>query len=191
MRLTLSQDRIRYINKLVLCGSFRVGKTSIRRNFMGQTFIQDHLSTLGADFAVKKIDLEDGGLLEMQVWDLAGQPGFENLRQRFFQGATSAFMVFDVTSRSSFEELASWFDQFWLAHPERNLPIAILGNKSDLDPHEVSEEEVLTYIDNLKIEYNIPDTFIKFYKTSAKTGYNIETCFMDIAKVIIDEINTS
>ncbi|MCY3413612.1 MAG: GTP-binding protein [Candidatus Heimdallarchaeota archaeon] len=168
-----------------------MGKTSIRRNFMGQTFIQDHLSTLGADFAVKKIDLDDGALLELQIWDLAGQPGFENLRQRFFQGATSAFMVFDLTSKDSFNDLNGWFEQFWKAHPTKNLPIAILGNKYDLEGHEISAEDVEEYIQKIKQENNIPNTFIKYYETSAKTGHNIETVFMEIAKVIIDEINKS
>ena len=69
----------RIVSKLVLAGSYGVGKTSIRRNYMGESFISDHLSTLGADFAVKRIDILDDVVLELQIWDLAGQPGFENL----------------------------------------------------------------------------------------------------------------
>lgn len=153
---------------------------------MGSTFITDHLATLGADFAVKKMQLEDESTLELQIWDLAGQPGFENLRQRFFLGATSAFMIFDLCSRDSFLELDNWMEQFWKAHPNKNLPIAIIGNKVDLENHEITDNEVAAYISKIKADNNIPDTFIKYYKTSAKTGENIEECFIEVAKEIID-----
>ena len=48
-----SEDELMIASKVVLLGDGAVGKTSIRRIFMGERFQKDYLITLGADFAVK------------------------------------------------------------------------------------------------------------------------------------------
>ena len=177
----------RIVSKLVLGGSFGVGKTSIRRSYFGETFISDHLSTLGADFAVKRVDVNDDVVLELQIWDLAGQPGFENLRQRFFKGAAAAFMVFDLTRRETFEQLDNWFEQLWRSQKSKRMPIAILGNKYDLDSHEVTEDEVNSYMDRLRQENDLGDSYLAYFTTSAKTGENIQTVFQEISEALYDK----
>lgn len=156
---------------------------------MGNAFITDHLPTLGADIAMKKLHLEDGSDLELQLWDLAGQPDFKVIRQRFCIGASSVFIVFDLTMRDSFLEIDNWLEQFWQVHPSKDLQIIILGNKVDLENYQVTDQEVEAYIHKLKADNNIPDTFIKYYKTSAKTGENIEKCFRELTKELIDIVN--
>ena len=182
----------RIVSKLVLGGSFGVGKTSIRRSYFGETFISDHLSTLGADFAVKRVDISDEVVLELQIWDLAGQPGFENLRQRFFKGAAAAFMVFDLTRRETFESLDNWFEQLWRSQKNnKRMPIAILGNKIDLDNHEVSEKEVHEYMAKLRSDHDLGDTYLSYFTTSAKTGENIQTAFQEISHALYKKNNES
>ena len=177
----------RIVSKLVLGGSFGVGKTSIRRSYFGETFVSDHLSTLGADFAVKRVDIKDDIVLELQIWDLAGQPGFENLRQRFFKGAAGAFMVFDLTRRDTFEALDSWFEQLWRSQKSKRMPIAILGNKIDLDEQVVSEEEVNEYIKRLREDHDLGETYLSYFTTSAKTGENIQTAFEEISHALYED----
>ncbi|MHA2501987.1 MAG: Rab family GTPase [Candidatus Kariarchaeaceae archaeon] len=179
----------RIVSKLVLGGSFGVGKTSIRRSYFGETFISDHLSTLGADFAVKRVDIQDNVVLELQIWDLAGQPGFENLRQRFFKGAAAAFMVFDLTRKDTFVALDSWFEQLWRSQKSKRMPITILGNKIDLEGHQVTEEEVRAYMDRLREEHDLGDTYLAYYTTSAKTGENIQTVFQEISQALYTKNN--
>jgi len=177
----------RIVAKLVLCGSYGVGKTSIRRNYMGETFIQDHLSTLGADFAVKRVDVKPQVVLELQIWDLAGQPGFESLRRRFFKGSAAALMVFDLTRESTFEDLDSWFEQLWSSQKSKDIPIAIIGNKIDL-ADAAHEEKVKNYIKNLKEEHGLENTYLSYYTTSAKTGENIQTVFAEISETLYHKL---
>lgn len=177
----------RIVSKLVLGGSFGVGKTSIRRSYFGETFISDHLSTLGADFAVKRVDINDDVVLELQIWDLAGQPGFENLRQRFFKGAAAAFMVFDLTRRETFEALDNWFEQLWRSQKSKRMPIAILGNKIDLDDIVVSDEEVQEYMKRLREEHDLGESYLAYFTTSAKTGENIQTVFNEISQALYEK----
>jgi small GTP-binding protein len=182
----LSKQRI--VAKIVLCGAWAVGKTSVRRRYMGETFIQDHLSTLGADFSVNKVDLNDDTIIELQIWDLAGQPGFESLRQRFFKGTSAALMVFDLERPETFHELDSWFEQLWRGMDEKSMPIAILGNKVDLSNLQVSEQQVLDYIEKLKKDNGIEDAHITYMTTSAKTGENINECFYQIANALYETL---
>lgn len=182
----LSKQRI--VAKIVLCGAWAVGKTSIRRRYMGETFIQDHLSTLGADFSVNKVDLNEDTIIELQIWDLAGQPGFESLRQRFFKGTSAALMVFDLERPETFKELDSWFEQLWRGMDQKSMPIAILGNKVDLSNNQVTDDEVRDYIARLKTENGIEDAPIRYITTSAKTGENINECFYQIANALYDRL---
>lgn len=183
----LSKQRI--VAKIVLCGAWAVGKTSVRRRYMGETFIQDHLSTLGADFSVNKVDLNEDTIIELQIWDLAGQPGFESLRQRFFKGTSAALMVFDLERPETFKELDSWFEQLWRQMDEKSMPIAILGNKVDLNNNHITEDQVKEYIANLKVEHGIEDAHITYMTTSAKTGENINECFYEIANALYNSLN--
>jgi len=71
--------------KTVLIGDGAVGKTSIRRAYMGEAFMSSHLATLGVDFAQKLIQTEDAPV-RFIIWDLAGQPTFERVRRHYYQG---------------------------------------------------------------------------------------------------------
>ncbi len=185
------QSGQRIVAKLVLCGDFGVGKTSIRRSFMGETFIQDHLSTLGADFAVNRVNVKEDVVLELQIWDLAGQPGFENLRQRFFKGAAAAMMVFDLTRPETFSNLDSWFEQLWRGQETKKMPIALLGNKNDLDNHLIDEDQIDAYIQRLRDEHGLGKIYVSYFSTSAKTGINIEECFSEISTALYDDLKNA
>ncbi len=178
----------RLVSKLVLCGDLAVGKTSIRRTYFGDGFIRDHLSTLGADFAIKRIKIDENTQLELQIWDLAGQPGFESLRKRFFKGAGSVMLVFDLTRRETFENLDYWFSQLWAASPNQSMVVAILGNKNDLEKHTVKPEEVDRYFEKLRTKYGLEKNQMRYYETSALTGENIEECFQFVSNALLQEI---
>ena len=47
------------IFKIVLIGDGAVGKTSLRRNYLGKSFRENYLMTIGADFSVKQVPYED------------------------------------------------------------------------------------------------------------------------------------
>lgn len=171
----------RIVAKVVLCGAWHVGKTELRRKYMGETFIPDHLSTLGADFSVCKVDIDEKTIVELQIWDLAGQPGFEDLRQRFFKGASAAIMVFDLEKPKTFKELDSWFEQLWRGKDKKSMPLAIIGNKVHLNNNKVTEKEVTEYIGRLKDENDIHDADIIYITTTEETGENIDSCLHSMA----------
>ncbi|MFV2016097.1 MAG: hypothetical protein ACC656_11750, partial [Candidatus Heimdallarchaeota archaeon] len=68
------------------------------------------------------------------------------------------------------------------------MPIAILGNKVDLNNDQISEDDVRDYIARLKTENGIEDAPISYMTTSAKTGENINECFFQIANALYDRL---
>ncbi len=174
------------VAKAILAGETGVGKTSIRRAYFGENFKEDHMSTLGADFAVKRIPISKSVALEFQIWDLAGQMSFNPLRKRFFVGASALFLIFDLTDRRSFEELDSWFDDFWESFDNRkDVPMTLIGNKLDLENQVVSDDEMEEFWERTKKRY--PDiegrTFV--IKTSAKTGEHVEKAFENMSNALL------
>ena len=81
-------------------------------------------------------------------------------------GANAAFVVFDLTSKSSFDCLNEWIKNYYkYSNPEEEKNVVLIGNKSDLvDKREVTEEE---------IEKFAKDNHIMYFETSAKDGKNI------------------
>ncbi|MCK4896735.1 MAG: GTP-binding protein, partial [Candidatus Heimdallarchaeota archaeon] len=81
--------------KITLIGDGAVGKTSIRRSYLGETFEGSYSLTLGSDFATKTMNVGDLNIC-MIIWDLAGQPRFKAVREGFYRGTRGALLVFDL-----------------------------------------------------------------------------------------------
>ena len=58
--------------KLIIIGDSGVGKTNILTRFCENIFKETHVATIGVDFSVRTIQIEDKKI-RLQVWDTAGQ----------------------------------------------------------------------------------------------------------------------
>ena len=66
------KDVFDYMIKLIIIGDSGVGKTNILTQFCENIFKDTHVATIGVDFNVKTIQIEDKKL-KLQIWDTAGQ----------------------------------------------------------------------------------------------------------------------
>lgn len=174
-----------YTVKIVLLGEGAVGKTSLRKRYLKQGFSQSHLMTLGADYGEKTIDLLDDNPITMQIWDVAGQPSFKQIRARFIQNVEGAAIVFDLTRYDTFKKLGNWLKELWKANPGRDIPILLIGNKVDLTKErKIDTNTILKFIDYLASHKVIKISFINYLETSAKTGENVEKGFNMLIKGI-------
>ena len=172
----------KYLFKIVLLGDGAVGKTSIRRRYMGEGFKTDFLATMGADFAYlkTKIDTYD---IEWSIWDLAGQPAFRGVMKSYFKGAMGALAVYDVTQPKSLDSLDSWVSEVReRAGTFDDLPIVIVGNKIDL------RSEIPDSLKTLQGFVKSKSLNADFVETSAKTGEAIDEAFHKLAKKIIQYV---
>lgn len=77
----------------------------------------------------------------MQLWDTAGQERFRSVTRSYYRGAAGAILVYDITSRSTFEGLTKWLEDI-RALASDHIEIVLVGNKLDLaEDREVETEE--------------------------------------------------
>lgn len=164
-----------YIIKIVLLGEANVGKTSIVHRFVENKFRGNYKATLGVNLLKKEVDLGDDGIVSAQIWDLGGQENFKSLRKLYLEGSNGALIIFDVTSRKTFEKLNEWIQDFRKARGDE-LTI-LIGNKNDLKSKiKITDEEARAYAEKNNMEY---------ISTSAKTGENVEEAFKNLTRLII------
>jgi len=113
------------------------------------------------------------------LWDIGGQiSSMASYRQRFYEGASAAFIVIDRTRPDNLESVNKWYKEIIEAVP-RNVPVVIVGNKSDLQEEVViSEEEIKIVAKQLGFHYIL---------TSALTGENVNEAFLYIAYRFIEK----
>ncbi len=182
--LMRDQDDGSMVMKAVLIGDGAVGKTSIRRNYLGDDFIEGHLATIGVDLATKKV-LFGEDIVKFIIWDLAGQPTFEKVRGHYYHGCHGIILVYSVVDRDSFDNASKW-----LVEAYKNMgplpPTVIVGNKIDLRPG-LPKEDVVTPEEGIQfMEYFIGKLGVPavFRETSAKTGENIQDTFHELLRMM-------
>ena len=174
-----------YIFKITLLGDGAVGKTSIRNRYMGYGFSSSHHMTLGADFSVIDKEVIPNESWKFQIWDLAGQHIFQQIRGRFYKGSMGALLVFDITSKKSFKNCSMWLKELYKFCGSEVVPIIMIANKSDIRTRKsvkISDAEKYVKILNQgTASYGITNYVLE---TSAKTGQNIDRAFEMLGKGI-------
>jgi small GTP-binding protein len=164
-------------SKVVILGSTLVGKTSIVSRLAADSFSPTTTPTVGTALrghTVKVGDLE----VKLQLWDTGGSEKYRSMVPMYFQHAEAAIIVYDITSRESFNDVTFWLKELREKGPA-SIVIALAGNKCDLEQMRVVLKEDGQ---NFATENEIP----VFRETSAVTGDNIAEIFEDAAKGIVD-----
>ena len=169
-----------YIYKYIIIGDSGSGKSCILLQYTEGTFYEGKENTVGVEFGNKVINV-DGVVVKLQVWDTAGQEQFKSITRSYYRAVAGALVVYDVTSRESFDNVKGWLNEARVnANPQ--LVVILCGNKIDLHgSRQVSQEEGQT----LAREHNI-----LFIECSAKERVNIDEIFFNVAKEIKRRIET-
>ncbi|MFQ5979632.1 MAG: Rab family GTPase [Candidatus Heimdallarchaeota archaeon] len=164
--------------KIILIGDGAVGKTALCSRFMEKVFLGEYLMTLGTDVTLKTITIGKRQI-QLQIWDIAGQPFFESIRESYYRSALGALFVFDVTRPETLQNGPNWIRELWKHNGKGEIPVVILGNKVDLRggmTTSVNSSEGRALAHELS-ESAQSDIKIPYLETSAKTGKNVEQAF--------------
>ncbi|XP_045041370.1 ras-related protein Rab-4B isoform X3 [Desmodus rotundus] len=121
-----------FLFKFLVIGSAGTGKSCLLHQFIENKFKQDSNHTIGVEFGSRVVNV-GGKTVKLQIWDTAGQERFRSVTRSYYRGAAGALLVYDITSRETYNSLAAWLtDARTLASP--NIVVILCGNKKDLDP---------------------------------------------------------
>ena len=143
-----------FINfKLIIIGESGVGKSSLLKRAVQNRFDEGYNATIGFEFLLMHFKVNVQG---------------------FYRNTSLAIIVYDVSNKKSFENLDTWLRDL-RQHTEPEIPIFIVGNKSDLERN-VTTEEAKIFSQSNRTCY--------FAECSAKKGYNVKEIFFEAAKFL-------
>ena len=161
--------------KIILVGDISVGKTNLLTQYVDEKFTENNISTVGIEFKNKIIELKNGMKIRLQIWDTSGQEKFMSLTKNYFRGCNLALFVFDVTNKTSFDDISMWLNSFKDVNGEKSKRV-LIGNKIDLDNRVVEKEEAENFAKENDLQYfeisvkenkdnQINDMFVKIFES--------------------------
>ena len=158
--------------KICMLGGFAVGKTSLVRRFVQSIFSEAYLTTVGVKIDKKSVALPDK-VVDLILWDLAGEDDIGSFRLSYVRGATGLVLVADGTRAAT---LSVAFTLRERAEAEFGaMPFILLLNKSDLvDSWEISDAEIS---EMTGIGWQV-------YRTSARSGQQVDDAFLRLASMV-------
>ena len=162
--------------KCIVLGASCVGKTSIINRFCHDIFVNDSDTTIGVDYASKKVVIQDK-TITLLIWDTAGQERYKSIIPAYIRDCALALVVFDVSTMKTLEDAKHHVESVRSQRGDEAI-IALVGNKIDLlKENEEVDESAKQYADKEGLLY---------YEVSAKSGTNINSMFKELSKNILN-----
>ena len=128
-----------YLLKYIIIGDSAVGKSNLLLRYIDNKFNENHVLTLGVEFAAKNIQIEEQ-IFRMQIWDTAGQEKFRSISHSYIRNADAIILVYDVTSEETFDHVSTWMEAIQ-GLARQGLPVILVGNKIDMENERKVEKE--------------------------------------------------
>ena len=163
--------------KIIIIGDSGVGKSNILSRYIKDEFAINQKSTVGVELGTKIAKIKDTNA-KLQIWDTAGQERYRAVTSSYYKGSHGCFIVYDITSETSFENVEKWYEQA-IAETGDKISIIIVGNKCDLEnERKVSKEQGEEKAKNLKCA---------FFETSALSDINIDEIFEELLNQLYEK----
>ena len=170
-----STNEIDLVFKILLLGDSEVGKSCFLMRYSDNVFIDNYITTIGLDYKLKSVKLDNGKTIKVQLWDTAGQDKYRTIAKNYFKGSHGILLLYDITKTNSFENIREWIRDIKEEVSEKAI-IFLIGNKIDLgEQRKISKEKGV----ELAEEYKIP-----FFEASAKSGENVDEVFKALYRKI-------
>ncbi|MFW9825497.1 MAG: GTP-binding protein [Candidatus Thorarchaeota archaeon] len=167
-----------YKFKVIIVGPSAVGKTSLLNRFVNNEFELKYKLTIGVDFLTKSIEYQPSKIAKLHIWDIGGQERFKFLHRSFYEGAAGAFLTFDLSRQNTFSGMKEWLSEM-RSIMQRDIPKVIVGNKVDLLP------EIGRIVEKSTVEDYADKEGCFYIETSAKTGENVESAFLELTRIMV------
>jgi small GTP-binding protein len=171
-------DKYQQLMKLIVIGDSGTGKSCLLHRFIEDTFSEDQMQTIGIEYGAKIIDL-GGAKVKLQIWDTAGQERYKSVTRSYYRGAMGCLIVYDVTNRSSYENVPQWLsDVRQLAG--NDVVVMLIGNKIDLAKSNKSRA-----VQHNEASLYAQQNGLLHFETSAASGEFVTEAFLKVAKTAV------
>jgi small GTP-binding protein len=123
------------------------------------------------------IEIENGTLVALQIWDTAGQEQYQSISQMFYRDAQVAFICYDQKAIDGVDDWA-----FTLRNLVPDCRISLVVTKSDL--LDANGLQALTAASARRAA----DIGALYFVTSAKTGEGVPEVFRSAARVGVEVV---
>ncbi|KAI9861100.1 MAG: Ras- protein rsr1 [Trichoglossum hirsutum] len=161
---------------IVVLGAGGVGKSCLTAQFVQNVWIESYDPTIEDSYR-KQIEV-DGRQCILEILDTAGTEQFTAMRELYMKSGQGFLLVFSITSLSSLNELAELRDQIIRMKDDENVPLVIVGNKSDLE-----EDRAVSRARAFSVSQHWGNA--PYYETSARRRANVDEVFVDLCRQII------
>ena len=171
--------------KIIVVGNSGTGKTSFVNKWIKDTFDETYKATIVSEFSYKIIEYKDKSY-KIQLWDLAGMDQNICITKIFSKDSHGCIVLSDITDEKTLTECIKWkntVDETTKFIDGTNIPSILVRNKVDL----LEENNEKDDDDKIK-DFCEKNKFLRCFKTSAKTGTNIEEAMMFLISNIVDKI---
>lgn len=159
--------------KVVLVGHFGVGKSSLMRRFVQNTFSDNYIVTIGVHILKKEIKIDELNLT-LVIWDIEGKDDIQKVRSSYLLGTSGFIYVIDPTRSQTYERFNEEIDFLKVTYPTTK--IVSVSNKSDL----IDIEDFKRILEQKNISID--------YFASAKEGIEVETIFQTIGLKMVKNV---
>ena len=163
--------------KIMTLGNMKVGKTNFILKYTEDKFEESHISTIGLDFKIKKVEINNKHY-QLLLFDTAGQERYKSIALNVIKDAHGILLMYDITDKATFDSIPDWIQNIKDLKGD-DFPLILLGNKIDLEEERnISKEEGQKFADKIGIQ---------FFETSNKNGINIQEAGLALIKKIIEK----
>ncbi|KAM4722410.1 GTP-binding protein Di-Ras3 [Rhinophrynus dorsalis] len=156
--------------RVVVFGAAGVGKSSLVLRFVRGTFRETYIPTIEDTY--RQVISCDKNICTLQITDTTGSHQFPAMQRLSISKGHAFILVYSVTSKQSMEELQPIYEQICqIKGDTQNIPIMLVGNKSDETLREVQASEGESLSNKWKCS---------FMETSAKLNYNVQELFQEL-----------
>ncbi|CEP17456.1 hypothetical protein [Parasitella parasitica] len=160
--------------KLVMVGGGGVGKSALTIQFIQAHFVDEYDPTIEDSY--RKQCAIDSETALLDVLDTAGQEEYSAMREQYMRNGEGFLLVYSITSRLSFEEITTFYQQICRVKDRDYFPMMLVGNKCDLEhDRQVSREEGKDLANGFGCQ---------FIETSAKKSVNVDEAFYGVVRDI-------
>eukprot|EP01092_Planopodium_desertum_P005889 TRINITY_DN2435_c0_g1_i1.p2 TRINITY_DN2435_c0_g1~~TRINITY_DN2435_c0_g1_i1.p2 ORF type:complete len:197 (-),score=81.97 TRINITY_DN2435_c0_g1_i1:75-665(-) len=160
---------------LVVVGAGGVGKSALTVQLVQGRFLEEYDPTIEDSYR-KQVTIDDQHCV-LNILDTAGQEEYSAMKDQYMRRGDGFLCVYSITSKASFGEIDEYVDSIRRIKDTDNVPVMIVGNKSDLeDDREVPKSEGEAKAKSYGCSV--------FLETSAKTKTNVEESFYQLVREI-------